>query len=105
MRSFSCRAVWLAFAALILGCAGPAAAEGDENWQLCVVSATAPDLRVIACSAIIDGKTETGERLAGAHCNRGHGLTEQHRFDAALADLNEAIRIYRPHVRRCRSLG
>ena len=46
-----------------------------------------------ACSTAIDGKTETGSRLAGAHCDRGHGLTEQRKLDAALTDLNEAIRI------------
>ena len=52
-----------------------------------------PEQRVNACTAVIDGKTETGGRLAGAYCNRGHGLTEQRQFDAALADLNEAIRL------------
>jgi len=98
MRSFSWVAVWLAFAALTLACAGPVAAESEENWQLCAGSATAPDLRVTACAAIIDGKTETSERLANAYCNRGHGLTEQRHFHDAIADLNEAIRIAPSHA-------
>ncbi|HTC99343.1 MAG TPA: hypothetical protein VK734_16545 [Bradyrhizobium sp.] len=34
MRSFSRIAVGLAFAALTLACPKPAAAEGEENWQL-----------------------------------------------------------------------
>jgi tetratricopeptide (TPR) repeat protein len=90
---FSRIAVGLAFAALTLTCPRPAAAEGEENWHACIAAPSTPDQRVAACSAVIDGKTETGKRLAGAYCNRGHGLTEQHHFDAALADLNEAIRI------------
>ena len=42
-----------------------------------------------ACSTVIDSKSETGQRLAGAYCNRGHGLTEKR----ALSDLDEAIRL------------
>jgi lipoprotein NlpI len=84
-------AALIAFAALPF--AGAASAADDPNWQACVGSSSTPEQRVNACAAVIDGKTETGGRLAGAHCNRGFGLTEQRQLDAALADLNEAIRL------------
>jgi hypothetical protein len=32
---------------------------------------------------VIDGKTESGKRLAAAYCNRGHELTEKRELDAA----------------------
>ena len=70
-----------------------ASAGDDPSWQACIGTATAPADRVAACNAVIEGKTETGPRLAAAYCNRGHGLTERHELDAALADLNEAIRL------------
>ena len=78
---------------LLLASPDTAAAEEGASWQSCVAEATAPDARVTACSAVIDGKTETGKRLAAAYCNRGHGLTEQRELDRALADLDEAVRL------------
>jgi len=68
-------------------------AQGDPAWQICVSAITAPYVRVSACSAVIEAKSETGRRLAAAYCNRGHGLTEKRELDSALADLNEAIRL------------
>jgi hypothetical protein len=34
---------------------------------------------------VIDGKTDSGKRLAAAYCNRGHGLIEKRELDAARA--------------------
>lgn len=70
-----------------------ARAEGDQTWQTCVSTATAPDVKVTSCSEIIEARRETGKRLAAAYCFRGHGLTEKHQLDAALSDLNESIRL------------
>src|SRR6201999_2124178 len=81
----------LALAALQF--ARPASAADDPNWQACTGLSSAPDQSVSACTAVIDGKTETGGRLCAPYCNRGHGLTEQRHLDAALTDLNEAIRL------------
>ena len=77
MRSFPLIASSLAFTTLAFAHPVPANVEDDPNWQTCIGLSTMPDKRVTACSTAIDGKTETGSRLAGAHCDRGHGLTEQ----------------------------
>ena len=71
----------------------PAAAEGGPAWDACVGLTSTPDQRVKACSTVIDTKSESGRRLAGAYCNRGHGLTEKRELDAALSDLDEAVRL------------
>ena len=67
--------------------------EGDQSWQSCISVTTPPDEKVAACSAVIDAKRETGSKLAAAYCFRGHALTEKRQLDAALADLNESIRL------------
>src|SRR4051794_32316554 len=81
--------------AIAFALALPVAAQAEDGpaWQVCVGASTTPDGRVAACSAVIDSKTETGKRLAGAYCNRGEALTEKGEFDRALADLDEAIRL------------
>ncbi len=42
--------------------------------------------RLAACTAVIDAGEVTGRTLATAYCNRGHALTEQRRYDRAMAD-------------------
>ncbi|WP_249142766.1 tetratricopeptide repeat protein [Bradyrhizobium sp. AUGA SZCCT0160] len=93
MRILTCLTASLLGASLTFTQAPAASAAGDRNWQACTNTTTAPNERVTACSVVIDGKTETGKRLAGAYCNRGHGLTEKRELDAAMADLNEAIKL------------
>src|SRR5216683_2574027 len=98
MRILTCLIASLVGAALIFAHPPAASAEGDQTkndqlWQSCIGATTTAEDRVTACSAVIDGKTETGNKLAGAYCNRGQGLTEQRQLDAALADLNEAARL------------
>jgi len=98
MRILTCLTASLLGAALTFVHPPAASAAGDQTrneqlWQSCIGATTTADDRVTACSAVIDGETEAGRKLAGAYCNRGHGLTEQRQLDAALADLNEAIRI------------
>lgn len=78
---------------VVISSASEASAGDDPSWQACVGAATAPGDRVAACNAVIEGRTETGKRLVAAYCNRGHGLTEKRELDAALADLNEAIKL------------
>jgi tetratricopeptide (TPR) repeat protein len=86
-------AFWLGMTLLLTHPQTAAAAEGEQSWQTCIGATAKPDDRVSACSAVIDAKTETGRKLAVAHCNRGEGLTEKRQLDSALADLNEAVRI------------
>ncbi|WP_257179895.1 MULTISPECIES: tetratricopeptide repeat protein [Bradyrhizobium] len=67
--------------------------QGGPAWDECVGLASTPDQRVKACSSVIETRSESGKRLAGAYCNRGHGLTEKRELDAALSDLDEAVRL------------
>ncbi|BAC49985.1 bll4720 [Bradyrhizobium diazoefficiens USDA 110] len=83
-------------AALASTAPAPASAEGGPAWDACVGLTSTPDERVTACSSVIETKSETGRRLAGAYCNRGHGLTEKRELDAALSDLDEAVSSIRP---------
>jgi len=88
-------------AALVVSQPAPASAQSGPAWDTCIGTATKPDERVSACTAVIDAKidakidvkSERAKKLAVAYCNRGHGLTEQRELDRALADLDEAIRI------------
>jgi ABC-type sugar transport system substrate-binding protein len=72
MRALTCLAASLLGAAMTLAHPAAASAEGDPNWKICVSTATAPNEKVTACSAVIDARTETGKKLAAAHCFRGH---------------------------------
>ncbi|MEA2872407.1 MAG: hypothetical protein QOH67_2383 [Hyphomicrobiales bacterium] len=81
---------------LILGSAllaGPLAAQTDKTWDTCIATDGTPASRLAACTAVIEAKSETGRRLAGAYCIRGHELTERRELDAALTDLDEAVRL------------
>src|SRR5258707_12639134 len=93
MRILICLSASLLGATVMLSQPRAALAEGDQGWQTCTGTATAPNDRVLSCTSVIDGKTETGKRLAAAYCNRGHGLTEKRKLDAALADHDAAIRL------------
>jgi tetratricopeptide (TPR) repeat protein len=93
MRILTCLTASLLGAAITLVHPPAASAEGNQNWQSCVSTGTAPNEKVTACSAVIEARSETGQRLAAAYCFRGHGLTEKRELDAALSDPNEAIRL------------
>src|SRR6187401_2287020 len=68
-------------------------AEDTAEWTTCISVTNSGAERLAACTAVIDSRAETGRRLAGAYCIRCHELTEKRELDAALADLNEAIKI------------
>src|SRR3954469_23731413 len=90
MRILTCLTASLLGATLSLAQPPAASAKGDPIWQACVGTATAPNEKVTACSAVIDAKKESGKRLAAAYCFRSHGLTEKRDLDAALSDINES---------------
>jgi len=93
MRIMTCLTVSLLSAAGMFAQPPAARAEGDQTWQACISTRTAPDDKVAACGTVIEIGCETGKNLAAAYCFRGHGLTEKREFDAALSDLNESIRL------------
>jgi tetratricopeptide (TPR) repeat protein len=93
MRILTCLTAALLGTAVISVQPPAASAQADQNWQTCIAVTTPPDDKVAPCSAVIDGKRETGSKLAAAYCLRGHGLTEKRQLDAALCDLNESIRL------------
>jgi tetratricopeptide (TPR) repeat protein len=98
MRHLSHLTASLLGAAVMFGQPPAASAEGDQNWQACIGTSTAPNDRVTACSAVIDAKVETGRKLAAAYGNRGQGPTEKRDFDSAKSDLDEAIRLDPTHA-------
>ncbi len=93
MRILTCLTASLLGAAIILVHPPAASAEGDPNWQSCVSTSTVLNEKVTACSAVIEARAETGERIAAAYCFRGHARTEKRELDTALSDLNESIRL------------
>src|SRR5258707_8636762 len=72
MRFLPCVTASLLGAAWALAQPPAASAEGDKIWQACVGTATLPNEKVTACSAVIDEKKETGKRPAPAHCFHPH---------------------------------
>jgi tetratricopeptide (TPR) repeat protein len=83
----------LAGCTLLLVAPGAASAQEDANWQTCISTTGSAATRLPACTAVIDAKSVTGRKLAGAYCSRGNDRTEKGELDAALTDLNEAISI------------
>jgi hypothetical protein len=91
MRILVCLTVSLLGAVLTLSQPRVASAASDQSWQTCVGAATAPADRVSSCTAVIDGKTDSGKRLAAAYCNRGHGLTEKRELRPDLSTAREGL--------------
>ena len=77
----------------LLATAPLAQAEDTPAWKSCVATTNAGAERFASCTEVIDSKFETGRRLAAAYCIRGHENNEKRELDAALADLDEAIRL------------
>src|SRR4051794_16583383 len=79
--------------AVLLAAAQFASADDTPEWKTCISTTGSAATRLPACTAVIEARSVTGPRLAGAYCIRGNDLTEKGELDAALADLNEAISI------------
>src|SRR5215469_13905396 len=63
----------------------------DQNWQHC--AGNSDDLRIAACTAIIQSKQEVPENLAIAFNDRGNAYEASHQYDAAIKDYDEAIKL------------
>jgi tetratricopeptide (TPR) repeat protein len=85
-----------AFIFLLLGFAQSVFAELSPAWTDCKSKDDAPagiQLRITACTAVIQSGNESLDNLAGAHYNRAIALNLDGDPDRAVADFNEAIRL------------
>jgi hypothetical protein len=61
---------------LFLAAPQAATAEDTAEWKTCISVTNSGAERLAACTAVIDARSETGRRLAGAYCircyNAGH---------------------------------
>src|SRR5688500_10208929 len=74
-----------------LALASPALAQDrDETWKRC--RGSDPDVRLSACTLLIESGTETQEDLASAYYARGAAYRQKSLFKLALEDLNAAIK-------------
>src|ERR1700687_2877258 len=84
------RPLLAAFAVVLVSLSGALPAVADD-WTLC--DKAKGDASIAACGRLIStGKTK-GKDLAAAYYDRGYAYEDQHNYDAALADFNEALRI------------
>jgi tetratricopeptide (TPR) repeat protein len=70
--------------------AAPALAQTSDETRC--VSAD-PAVRIGGCTAVIGSAQESRAGMAVAYFNRGRAFSELRRFDQALADLNQAVRL------------
>jgi len=80
----------LAAAAAMFVTASAAAQSRDENWTRCK-NIDNPDLKIEACTAIIQSRQETTENIAIALNNRGNAFAEKGQYERAIQDYDEAI--------------
>jgi tetratricopeptide (TPR) repeat protein len=80
---------------LVLGAARIAAAQTSvaaaDLWQECLNQQS--DQALSACTQIIEGKTEPGERLAHAYNMRALAYERMGQSDAAIADFSQSIQL------------
>lgn len=87
-------AVSLAAAALSATAPTAGAQQPPEVWRLCVGGpGISPDQRVANCTTILTSSRESNENLAAARNNRAGAYHAQRRYDLALADFDEALRL------------
>jgi len=101
------RAKWFAVVVSFgLAVAGNALAQSDdENWKICGNDASAPDLKIAACTAIVQSGQETAENAAIAYYDRGTAYDDKDQLDRAIADYSEAIRIKPDYANAYRNRG
>ena len=78
---------------LIAFCSPVAAQSRDKNWGPCKDLRSAPDVRIGACTAVIQSGQETPLSLAVAYNDRGYAYDDKGEYDRAIQDYGEAIRL------------
>lgn len=67
--------------------------EKDKDWIACRAQTTAIDVRMKACTAMLESGKPKGRDLAETYSNRGGAYIQKQDYTRAIADLDEAIRI------------
>lgn len=80
----------MVLAAAMAGWAAPAQAQTQQELRQQCVGGD-PETAMRGCTALIDGKLESGTDLAVAHYNRGNALYRQGDYDRAIRDYDQAI--------------
>ena len=71
-----------------------AAAQLSTQWQFCTGSPGIDwDTQIKSCTALIESKTELKENEAIAFYNRALAYENKEKYDLAIADFTEAIRL------------
>jgi lipoprotein NlpI len=65
----------------------------NDNWAQCRDSRDNPELRVSACTTIIQSGRENTTNLASAFIDRGTGYFEEHQYDLAIADGEQGLKL------------
>jgi tetratricopeptide (TPR) repeat protein len=72
----------------------PAAAQLSPHWQACTGNPGIDwDTQIKSCTALIQSNTELKENVAIAFYNRALAYENKERYDLAIADYSEAIRL------------
>jgi lipoprotein NlpI len=66
---------------------------GDENEKSCADPTENSDLRISACTALIQSAQTSTDDLAAAYNDRGNGYKSKGDYDRAIQDYGEAIRL------------
>jgi tetratricopeptide (TPR) repeat protein len=84
------RSMWMPLSVLLLvvACSAPSQVSDRDRCM-----AFDPDAAIAGCTAIIQSDRETQDRLAAAFFNRGLAYYSQRRYDAAIHDFDQAIRL------------
>ena len=97
MRVAAVRAAWSAAvlaAAVLAGLSAPAAGQSAQERRACDGEDGAnAQQRIDACSAVIRGGRDKGDKLAEAFSNRGLGYRQKGDYDRAIADYAQAIKL------------
>ena len=84
-----CRIV-LALGALL---ATPVFAASPADRQDCAGNADKPDVRIAACTRVIDDANETAAARVSAHNSRGSAYQAKKDYERALADYNASLQL------------
>jgi tetratricopeptide (TPR) repeat protein len=71
----------------------PARANSDDGSVCGVERSKGPEASVVACTGVIQAGKESPERLAAAYTVRGEAYLALSRYDEAIKDLDQALRL------------